>query len=136
MKQSMQELEEEIIADLEELSDVLSQFTYIVECGKEAAVFPEEFRKDEYLIPECQVKTWMASVWENGILKFYADSEAAIIRGALSLLAEIYDGRTRDEIGRFSCTLIENEMFAVHFTQQQRTGIKVILNRLLKEAQI
>ena len=134
MKQSMQELEKEIIADLKELSDVLSQFTYIVECGKEAAAFPEEFRKNEYLIPECQVKTWMAAEWEGGILKFYADSEAAIIRGALSLLAEIYDGRTRYEISRFSCTLIENEMFAAHFTQQQLHGIRVILERITKEA--
>lgn len=128
--ESMEELEAEIRADLDELSDPFSQFTYLAECGKELPECPERFRAEEYRIPECQVKTWAAAEQTDGVLHFYAWSESMVVRGALDLIEEIYDGRKPEEIRQYSCGLLDDEDFRRHFTPAQRRGLKGILDRI------
>lgn len=126
----MQNIEADIIADLTELNDRMSQYTFLVECGTELPHFPEQFRTEENLIHECQVNTWIWAEWRGKFLFFVGDSEALVIRGALSLLMELYNGRTREEIRNFSCSLLNTDCFKVHFTQEQIFGLKHVIEKL------
>lgn len=130
MRKNMQQMEKEIEDDLTELQDQMSQYVFLIECGMELPKYPEQYRTEENLIRECQVKTWIYTKFEEGRLRFYADSEALIIRGALSLLAEIYSGRSREEVERFHCTLVKKEFFRIHYTQEQMDGLLAILRKL------
>lgn len=130
MRKNMQQMEKEIEDDLTELQDQMSQYVFLIECGMELPKYPEQYRTEENLIRECQVKTWIYTKFEEGRLRFYADSEALIIRGALSLLAEIYSGRSREEVEQFHCTLVKKEFFRIHYTQEQMDGLLAILGKL------
>lgn len=129
MWKSMLEIETEIKNDLTELEDQMSQYTFIVECGLDLPDYPKQYRTDEYLIRECQVQTWICAIYEENLI-FMGDSESLIIRGALSLIREIYNGRSREEVRQFHCTLIEEGYFRKHFTQEQLHGLKAILEKL------
>ena len=56
--------------------------------------YPAALKTDEYLIHECQVNTWMHLEWIDDCLNWQGISDSLVICGALSLLMEIYNGRT------------------------------------------
>ena len=123
---TMREIEQDILNDLEELNDTISQYSYLIACASECADFPEQFRTAEYLIKECQVNTWVALCWEDERCRLYADSEALLIKGALALLQEIYEDRTKAEVESYHCGLLQAESFSRHFTKEQTDGLKHI----------
>ncbi len=122
----LEELEEDILNDLRELDDPISQYTYLIACAEELLPYPEEYRCDDCLIRECQVKTWVYLGWKDGLCSFLADSESLIVRGALALLQELYSGRDREELAAYHCALLDNELFNRHFTREQLKGLKYI----------
>lgn len=127
---TMQELEADILNDLRKLGDPISQYTFLIACAGECPPFPEEFRTDENLIRECQVNTWMHVTAENGTIHFQMDSEALIVKGALSLLVELYNGRSLEEVREFTCSLPKQEDFNRHFNKEQLDGVKAIVQKL------
>ena len=127
---TMQELEQDIVNDLEELGDTISQYTFLIACAGECPPFPEELRTEEHLVRECQVKTWVDAKLVDDKVSFQMDSEALIIKGALSLIREIYHGRTMDEVREYRCGLTEHEEFTKHLTKEQLKGVKVIIEKL------
>lgn len=128
----MEEIENDILNDLAELGDAISRYTYLTSCAADCEPLPEEYRQDKYLIPECQVRTWAAVEWRNGTCRLRADSESLIVRGALALLQEIYEDRSAAEVHAYHCHLLENELFAGHFTPEQRKGMRAIIAQLSK----
>ena len=49
-RESMKQIEDDILADLLELEDQMSQYTFLVECGLELPEYPTALKTDEYLI--------------------------------------------------------------------------------------
>lgn len=133
MQESMEQTEADIMADLLELEDQMSQYTFLVECGLELPPYPSEYKIGDYLIHECQVNTWMHTEWENGFLKWQGTSDSLVICGALSLLMEIYNDRSAAEIQAFHCSLLKQECFRVHFAQEQLKGLTYMIRKLHEE---
>ncbi len=127
---TMKELEADILNDLKELADPISQYTFLIACAGEVPPFPDELRNEEHLVRECQVNTWMYVTVENDKVSFQMDSEALIVKGALSLLQELYNGRSLKEARNFTCTLPEKEDFSRHFNAEQLQGVRAILKSL------
>lgn len=129
MPGTMKEIETDIINDLRELEDQMSQYTFIVTCGLESLPdCPEQYKDDVHLIHECQVNTWVHIDWTDDRLRIQAVSESLVINGALSFIIEIYDGRSINEIKEFKCTLLQEPCFSVHFTHDQLKGLKSIIS--------
>ena len=127
---TMQETEADILKDLEELGDTISQYSFLIACAGESGPFEESLRTEENLVKECQMKTWLSVYAEDGILHFSADSESLIVKGALALLQEIYDERTLEEVKEYRCGLLDNDLFARHFHRDQLVGVKAIIGQL------
>ncbi len=126
---TMEELEADMLNDLEELGDSISRYTYLTACAGECRPLPEGEKTEEYLIRECQANTWVHLYWEEGRCRFLADSESLIVKGALALLQELYDGRSREELAAYRCGLLKDDLFAEHFTREQRTGLARIIEK-------
>ena len=61
VRMSAEKTEADIIRDLTELEDDISQYTYLISCASECIPYPEEYRDEAHRIKECQVKTWVYS---------------------------------------------------------------------------
>ena len=127
---TMKELEQDIMNDLMELGDTISQYTFLIACAGEVPPFPEELKNDDHLVRECQVNTWINVMVNDDRVLFQMDSEALIIKGALSLLCELYNERSLEEVRGFHCTLTEYEEFTKHFNKEQLEGVKAIIEKL------
>ena len=127
---TMQETENDILKDLEELGDTISQYTFLIACAGECAPFDESLRTEENLVRECQVRTWLYVQFEDGKLRFETDSEALIVKGAMALLQELYNGRSLEEVKGYHCRLLDSEDFTRHFNMEQLKGIRAIIGKL------
>lgn len=127
---TMQELEQDILTDLKELGDAISQYTFLIACAGECPPFPEAAKDEAHLVRECQVNTWIIIDAKDDKVSLQIESEALIVKGALSLLAELYNGRSLEEVRTFHCSLPENEDFSRHFNHEQLEGVRAIIRKL------
>ena len=128
---SMQEVEGSILLDLYELDDRFLQYSYLIECGSVLPPMSAELKTDDFLIRECEVRTWAGVlVGERGRCEIFGDSESLAVRGALALLKEVADGRTRQQVAEHKWRLLDDPGFASHFTERQLSGLRAVVRRI------
>ena len=130
---TMRETEQSILADLDLLGDALNRMEYVLGCGRAASGLPPEMRGEDTLVADCQVNTWVVAAWKGDVLHLHTDSESMLVRGALSLIAEIYQGRSRDEVQNFDCSLLSCEAFTDLLDGNQKKGLRAVLSTLSGE---
>ena len=94
-------LEEKKAAIVEEFSmfeEWLDKYEYLIELGKSLEPFPSDMKTEDRLIKGCQSRVWLDGKVVDGRIVFKADSDAVITRGIISLLINVYSGRTPEEI--------------------------------------
>ena len=96
---SLEEKKQQVIEDFSLYEEWLDKYEYLIELGKGLEPFPEEKKTEDRLIKGCQSRVWLDFEERDGRLFFTADSDAIITKGIISLLIDVYSGRTRDEIG-------------------------------------
>ena len=93
------EVQNEIVDEFSLLGDDReSTIFYIMELGQKLPMFPEEKRVVENLIKGCMSKVWLHTEFENGVIRFFADSNTEITKGLISLLIRVLDRRSPEEI--------------------------------------
>ncbi len=127
---TMDEVEQSIREDLTLLGDSLNRMAYLLGCAREDEGIPEEQRRKEDLVRGCQTETWIRLDWQGDRLRLVTDSRSALVKGALSLLKEIYQDRTREDLAGYHCTLLEFPLFDSLFQEEQRRGLVQVLQTL------
>jgi cysteine desulfuration protein SufE len=96
---TINQIQDEIISEFSLLDgDMEMTVFYIMELGQKLPTMPEEDKTEENVVKGCQSKVWLTSDLENGKVYFFADSNTAITKGLVSLLARIFNGQTPDSI--------------------------------------
>ena len=96
---TINQIQDEIINEFSLLDgDMEMTVFYIMELGQKLPTMPEEDKTEENVVKGCQSKVWLISDLENGKVYFFADSNTAITKGLVSLLARIFNGQTPDSI--------------------------------------
>ena len=107
MMESLQEAKQSIIDDFSMYDEWLDKYEYLIELGKNLAVFPEANKTEDKLIKGCQSSVWLDCEVKEGRLYFTADSDAIITKGIISLLVGIYSGRTASEIANDDFSFVD-----------------------------
>ena len=95
---TLEEKKQQVIEDFSLYDEWLDKYEYLIELGKSLAPFPEGKKTEDRLIKGCQSRVWLDSELRDGRLYFSADSDAIITKGIISLLIDVYSGRTPEEI--------------------------------------
>ena len=83
---------------LDSFEETMEKYKYLLDQGKKATPFPEEFRKDNFKVPGCQSQVWLVPKVSNNLLNFYSDSDAFITKGMITILTDIYGNNTPQNI--------------------------------------
>ena len=95
---SLEEAKQSVIDDFSMYDEWLDKYEYLIDLGKNLEAYPESEKTDDKLIKGCQSRVWLDWRLEDGKLWFKADSDAIITKGIISLLINVYSGRTPKEI--------------------------------------
>ena len=86
---SLLEKQNAIVDEFNFFDDWMQKYEYIIELGKELPKIKEENKTDLNLIEGCQSRVWLKSNFENERMLFFADSDAIITKGIISLLIQV-----------------------------------------------
>lgn len=77
------------------------RYKYIIQLGKKLPPLDASFQTDEYKVRGCSSSVWMTSekISDDPVkVRFFADSDAAIVKGLVAILLIVYSNKTPREI--------------------------------------
>ena len=91
-------IQNEIVEEFDIFDTWMDKYEYLIELGKSVPRISEENKKEENIIKGCQSKVWLHAEKEDGLVKFYADSDAIITKGIISLLIRTFSNQNPTDI--------------------------------------
>ena len=130
MMESLQEAKQSIIDDFSMYDEWLDKYEYLIELGKNLAVFPEANKTEDKLIKGCQSRVWLDCEVKDGRLFFTADSDAIITKGIISLLVGIYSGRTASEIANDDFSFVDEIGLKENLSPTRANGLASMIETI------
>ncbi|MDR1113460.1 MAG: SufE family protein [Bacteroidales bacterium] len=126
----MQEIESQLIKEFELLNDWMDKYNYIIELGRELPLIDAQYKTPQYLIAGCQSQVWLHASYQDGKIRFTADSDAIITKGIIFLLIKVLDGRTPDEILNASLDYIDKIGLKEHLSPTRSNGLLSMIKQI------
>ena len=120
---TIQEKQAQVIEEFSFFDNWLDKYEYLIELGRNLEPYPENKRTEDRLIKGCQSRVWLDCKIKDGKLFFYADSDAIITKGIISLLVSIYSGRTAVEIAEADFSFVEKIGLKENLTPTRVNGL-------------
>jgi cysteine desulfuration protein SufE len=128
------EKQHSIIEDFTMFEDWMEKYEFIIELGKEVNVIPEQDKSDDLLIEGCQSRVWLKSEVNNGQMYYFADSDAIITKGIISLLIKVMNGETPSTIAKENLFFIEKIGLQEHLSPTRANGLLEMVKRMKMDA--
>lgn len=127
---SIAEKQAAIVARFASISSWEDRYREIIQAGRNLAAYPEEHRLEKNKVKGCQSQVWMHAWSENGRAYYVADSDAAIVKGLISLVLEAYSGHTFDEIIATPATFVDGLGLGQNLSQSRANGLSAMLKQV------
>ena len=127
---SINEIQDEIIAEFSELDDWMDRYQLLIDMGSEQEPLPEKEKNESNLIDGCQSRVWLVCDEQDGVLTFRAESDALIVKGIVSLLIKVLSGHTAQEILDADLYFIKEIGLAEHLSPTRSNGLLAILKQM------
>ena len=127
---TIQEIQDEIIAEFSDFDDWLDRYQLLIDLGSEQEPLPDEYKTDNNLIEGCQSRVWLQADYVDGKVHFRAESDAMIVKGIVSLLIRVYSDRTPDEILNTEPRFVEAIGLKEHLSPTRSNGLLAIIRQM------
>lgn len=127
---SMQEIEQELVEEFEMFDDWMDKYNYIIELGKELPMIDPQYKTPEHLIEGCQSQVWLHADYQDGKIKFTADSDAIITKGIVNLLIRVLSGRTPQEILDNDLSYLDAIGLKEHLSPTRSNGLASMIKQV------
>ena len=92
------EAQQEIIEEFALFDDWMDKYEHLIGLGKTLPLIDPQFKTDQYIIKGCQSKVWLRAEQQDGRVYFWADSDAIITKGIVSVLIRAFSGLSAQDI--------------------------------------
>ena len=120
-------IQNEIVEEFDIFDNWMDKYEYLIELGKSVPKISEENKKEENIIKGCQSKVWLHAEKEDGLIKFYADSDAIITKGIISLLIRTFSNQKPSDIIDSSMEFIDRIGLRQHLSPNRANGLNLSL---------
>lgn len=127
---SINEAQDEIIAEFSELDDWMDRYQLLIDLGSEQEPLDETYKTDQNLIEGCQSRVWLQADEEDSKLVFQAESDALIVKGIIALLIKVLSGHTPDEILSADLYFIDRIGLREHLSPTRSNGLLAMVKQI------
>ena len=120
-------IQNEIVEEFDIFDTWMDKYEYLIELGKSVPKISEENKKEENIIKGCQSKVWLHAEKQDGLVRFYADSDAIITKGIISLLIRIFSNQKPEDIFNADTDFIDKIGLRQHLSPNRANGLKNFL---------
>ncbi|MEY3855278.1 MAG: hypothetical protein RIS68_1292 [Bacteroidota bacterium] len=130
MAQSINDTQEELIAEFDLFEDWADKYEYLIDLGKKLPAMSEAWKTEENVIKGCQSRVWLHAEREGELVHFLADSEAVIVKGLISMLIRVLSGHTASEILAADLYFIDRIGMSQHLAQTRSNGLLAMVKQM------
>ncbi|MEN9363200.1 MAG: hypothetical protein RI903_508 [Bacteroidota bacterium] len=130
MAQSINDTQEELIAEFDLFEDWADKYEYLIDLGKKLPAMSEQWKTEENVIKGCQSRVWLHAEREGALVHFLADSEAVIVKGLISMLIRVLSGHTASEILAADLYFIDRIGMSQHLAQTRSNGLLAMVKQM------
>ena len=128
---NINEIQDEIIAEFCELEDWMDRYQLLIDLGNEQEPLDEQYKTEQNLIEGCQSRVWLqADETPQGTIHFQAESDALIVKGIITLLIQVLDNRTPDEILNADLYFIDRIGLKEHLSPTRSNGLLAMVKQM------
>jgi cysteine desulfuration protein SufE len=131
---TINEKQEEIIADFAVFDDWMDKYEHIIQLGKSLPLIDPQYKTEQYLIKGCQSQVWLHAEFKEGKLFFTADSDAIITKGLVALMIEVLSGHSPEAIVSTDIYFIDKIGLRNHLSPTRSNGLLSMLNQMKRYA--
>ena len=123
-------IQNEIVEEFDIFDTWMEKYEYLIELGKSVPKISEENKKEENIIKGCQSKVWLHAENQNGLVKFYADSDAIITKGIISLLIRTFSNQNPTDIINADTDFIDKIGLRQHLSPNRANGLNNMIKKI------
>tara|TARA_B000000557_G_C20758123_1_gene436115 strand:+ start:305 stop:724 length:420 start_codon:yes stop_codon:yes gene_type:complete len=123
-------IQNEIVEEFDIFDTWMDKYEYLIELGKSVPKINEENKKEENIIKGCQSKVWLHAEKQDGLVRFYADSDAIITKGIISLLIRTFSNQKPEDIMNASLDFIDEIGLRQHLSPNRANGLNNMIKKI------
>lgn len=124
-------VQNELIAQFAKLTAWEDKYKLIIERGKHLPPLPENYRTEENKVKGCQSQVWLfAELNSDQSITYYADSDAVIVKGLVSMLVEIYSGANVKDILSTDAFFLKEIGLNAHLSPSRTNGLFAMIKQM------
>lgn len=127
---SIEEKQKTLVERFGAIGDWEDRYREIIALGRALPALPDEYRTDKNKVKGCQSQVWMHAALEDGKVIFRAESDAAIVRGLVAILVDLYSEQPAHEILRAEPRFIDELGLGSHLSQNRSNGLSAMLKQM------
>lgn len=125
---------EELLDELGLFQDWSERYEYVIGLGKKLAPMPEEKQTEEKLIKGCQSQVWLDAFFEDGVMRYQADSDSLITKGMVALFVRVLDGETPEAVLRADMGFIDKTGLKEHLAPTRANALNLMATQMKQRA--
>ena len=122
----------ENLTALLDLDGEIAQFEYLIEVGRNASEFNESERITKNEMFGCLAKVWILQNKEDNRYYYSGDSNAAIVKGLVTIITEAMSGHTQKEIKEIKHQAVHSLGLGVSLTSRRQVGMMAMIDHIKK----
>ena len=126
----IKEIQDQIVEEFDIFDSWMDKYEYLIELGKSVAVIDDINKTDDNIIKGCQSKVWLHAEKEDGLVKFYADSDAIITKGIISLLIRTFSNQNPIDIINANTDFIDKIGLRQHLSANRANGLNNMIKKI------
>lgn len=127
---TIQEIQEEIVAEFAMFDDWMQRYEYMIELGKSLPLIDEKYKDDDHIIKGCQSKVWVHAELKDDKLVFTADSDAIITKGIIAILVRAFSNQKPADIIEADTRFIDTIGLKEHLSPTRANGLVNMIKQL------
>lgn len=127
---TIEEVQQEIVDEFGIFDDWMDKYALIIEQGNALKPLEEQYKTPENIIKGCQSRVWLQSDYREGKLYFSAESDAIIVKGLLSLVLRVFNGRTPNEILNADLRFMKEIGLTDHLSPTRSNGLLSVIKQI------
>ena len=120
---TINEIQDEIIEEFSGFDDWMDKYQMLIDLGNEQEPLDNKYKTEQNLIDGCQSRVWLQADYEDGVIKFTAESDALIVKGIIALLIRALSGHTPQEILDTELYFIDEIGLKDHLSPTRSNGL-------------
>lgn len=127
---TINEIQDEIIAEFEDFDDWMDRYQMLIEQGSAMEPIDEKLKTNDNLIDGCQSRVWVAPEMKEGRMYIHAESDALIVKGIVALLVRVFNGQTPKDILEADLYFIPRIGLNDHLSPTRSNGLAAMIKQI------